>query len=87
MLLIVVLLEPPMCLRSLVYRATFRIKTLYSTRYVRVRTNDAGPVHCLQRLALGSAVACAKFLESVPATRVYTREFVHTIAGLEVRWW
>ena len=35
------------------------------TRYVRVGTTDAAPVHGLQRFALDSAVGCAKFLENV----------------------
>ena len=54
--------------------------------YVRVATNDAGPVHALQRPALCSAVACAKFRERVPAARVHSiRELVHAIARLHVR--
>ena len=52
-----------------------------------MRSSDAGPVHGLQRPALGSTVACAKVLERVPAARVITiRELVHAIAGLQVRW-
>ena len=58
------------------------------TPHVRViRARDTTPVHGPQRRALGSAVACAKILESVPATRVHIgRELVHAVAGLQVRW-
>ena len=52
-----------------------------------METTDAGPVHGLQRLALYSALACAKFRERVPAARVHSiRELVHAIAGLQVRY-
>ena len=55
--------------------------------HVRVQLGDDGPVHGLQRSAFCPAVACAKSLESVAATRVHhTRELVHAIAGLQVRW-
>ena len=47
---------------------------------------DAEPVHGLERLALGPAVARTKFLERVPTTRMHSiRELVHAIAGLRER--
>ena len=59
-------------------------ESILRTRYVRVETTDAGPVHGLQRLALYAALACAQFRERVPAARVHSiRELVHAIAGLQ----
>ena len=56
-------------------------------RYVRMGSGDAGPVHGLQRCALGSAVPCAKLLERFPATRVHVIcQLVHAIAGLQAAW-
>ena len=54
---------------------------------VRVKRSwDAEPVHGLERLALGSAVARTKFREHVPASRMQSiRELVHAIAGLRER--
>ena len=80
-----------------VTRATFHMcpsitrkascQTRLDTMHVRVHTNDAGPVHGLQRSASCPAVAGAKFLETVAATRMHhIRELVHAIAGLQVRW-
>ena len=47
---------------------------------------DVGPVHGLERLALGPAVAFTKCRERVPATRMHSiRELVHAIAGLRER--
>ena len=50
-----------------------------------IRIWDAGPVHGLERLALGPAVAFTKCRERVPATRMFTRELVHAVAGLGER--
>ena len=47
-----------------------------------IRIWDAGPAHGLERLALGPAVAFTKCRERVPATRMFTRELVHAVAGL-----
>ena len=51
---------------------------------VRVKRSwDVEPVHSLERLALGPAVARTKFLEHVPASRMHSiRELEHAIAGL-----
>ena len=55
-----------------------------TTVHVRVGTSDAGPVDGLQRLALCSPVAFAKFRECVHTARVISiRELVHAIAGLQ----